>query len=87
MLIRNQVLHGGAPDVFASTNYAKYCEMYECDAIDDLELLLAKCLRVHIFGSGYEPQPDPYAEIVADAQDQGILPTRVERNTIVREWP
>jgi hypothetical protein len=42
--LRGKVIHGHAPDVYDSPEYALYYDSYQVDPIDDLELLVA-CLR------------------------------------------
>lgn len=39
--IRNTMLHGGAPDLFASSNYLEYAQTYSTDPSDDIQLLAA----------------------------------------------
>jgi hypothetical protein len=85
MKLRNSVLHGGAPDVYDSRNYSRYYDTYEADPIYDLELITAKCLRLLIFGDKMIEQPDPYADIIAEAQAQGKLPKDLSRRSILED--
>jgi len=84
-LLRNQVLHGGAPDPYASSNYREYCRVYKIDPIYDLELAAAKCLRRHIFPESFRPQPDPFFKIIADAQTKGFIAANRESAAILEE--
>jgi len=85
--IRNTMLHGGAPDLFASSNYLKYAEKYFIDPSTDIQLLVAKCLRLHIFGELFGPQGTHYINVLQFAEAQGLIPSRREDNSIVTEWP
>lgn len=87
LLVRNAVLHGGAPDVIASSTYRAYIEKYEVDPIYDLDLLAAKCLRKHIFGEKFVPQLDPHAALRAELEANGTFAKKDEGDTIVTEWP
>ncbi len=72
--LRNSVSHGGAPDVYDSRKYGPYFDDYEADPINDLELVIAACLRQHIFQGALAEHPDPNAEMIAEAQTRGNLP-------------
>lgn len=85
--IRNTMLHGGAPDLFASSNYLEYAQNYSTDPSTDIQLLVAKCLRKHIFGDQFRPQDNPDAEIMQFAQAEGLLPSEKDGCSIMQEWP
>lgn len=85
--IRNTMLHGGAPDLFASSNYLEYAQIYESDPSSDVQLLVAKCLRKHVFGGEFRPQENPDAEIMEFARTNGHIPSQSDQSSIVHEWP
>ncbi|WIU38597.1 hypothetical protein [Methylorubrum extorquens] len=58
MRVRGAVIHGAAPDVYESENYAQYYVDYGTDPIRDLELIVAKCLREAIFDGQLKYHPD-----------------------------
>lgn len=87
MKIRHCVLHGGAPDLFASSAYINYCEAYCSDPVHDLDLLTAKCLRRYIFSQNYLPMADPHADIIEDLKLRGLIASEIEQNVFVAEWP
>jgi hypothetical protein len=74
MNIRAAVIHGGAPDVYDSSKYARYYDKYGDDPIFDLGLVVARCLRKRIFGDTLVEHPDPHAGLIADLQAKGRLP-------------
>jgi len=84
--IRNTMLHGGAPDLFASSNYLEYAQKYSTDPSTDVQLVVAKCLRRHIFGE-FRPQENPDAELMQFARTNGLVPSEGDQSAIVREWP
>ncbi|OHT20062.1 hypothetical protein [Edaphosphingomonas haloaromaticamans] len=61
--LRASVIHGGAPNVYESSDYHRYYERYEEDATRDLELIVARCLQAVIFGSAMQERPHTYAEL------------------------
>jgi hypothetical protein len=81
--IRNSMLHGGAPDLFASSNYLEYAQKYSSAPSSDVQILVAKCLRRHIFGDEFRCQDDPDAEIVQFVRAQGLMPSETDRSSIV----
>lgn len=85
--IRNTMLHGGAPHLFASSKYLKYAQQYSSDPSTDTQLLAAKCLRRHIFGDDFRCQDNPDAEVLQRAKAQGLIPSETNFNSIVSEWP
>lgn len=85
MQVRGAVIHGAAPDVYDSENYEKYYADYETDPIRDIELVVAKCLRKDIFDDTLKYHADPNAEIVAEMQAKGRLPTRLDEGRIIPE--
>ncbi|TCU18781.1 hypothetical protein [Rhizobium sullae] len=87
LLIRNTMLHGGAPDLFASSQYLEYAKSYEADPSDDIQLLIAKCLRKHIFANCFRPQDDPDVGAIQHAKVQGLIPYETGWPSIVQEWP
>ncbi len=84
-LIRNQMLHGGAPDVFASSSYKNYCKNFGVDPADELEILAAKCLRAEVFNGTFRPQADPFLDDIAEARAQGLIPMETEAGAFVEE--
>ncbi|KGD87662.1 hypothetical protein JL39_25830 [Rhizobium sp. YS-1r] len=85
--IRNTMLHGGAPDLFASSNYLEYAQKYSSDPSTDVQLLVAKCLRRHIFGDEFRCQDNPDTEALEFARVQGLIPSESDSCSIVSEWP
>ncbi|MFN4311814.1 MAG: hypothetical protein ACK4FK_14620 [Ferrovibrio sp.] len=83
MDLRASVIHGGAPDVYDSRKYARYFDEYEADPIHDLELVVAHCLRLQIFGDDFREQVDPNAEAIKEAQGKGYMPKVSLKNTIL----
>jgi hypothetical protein len=76
MRLRSSVIHGGAPDVYDSSKYAKYYRDYGDDPIADMSALVAECLRRKIFGEQFKEQADPYAEVIARSIAAGIIPSK-----------
>ncbi|RVC29578.1 hypothetical protein [Mesorhizobium sp. M7A.F.Ca.CA.004.04.2.1] len=76
MRLRNSVIHGGAPDVYDSSKYARYYRDYGDDPIADMSALVAECLRRKVFDGQLREQPDPYAEVIAQAVAAGRFPAR-----------
>ena len=76
MRLRNSVIHGGAPDVYDSSKYARYYRDYGDDPIADMSALVAECLRRKVFGGQFREQLDPYAEVIAQAVAAGRFPAR-----------
>jgi hypothetical protein len=62
--LRASVIHGGAPNVYESSDYHKYYERYEEDATRDLELIVARCLQTVIFGSAMRERPHTHAALI-----------------------
>jgi hypothetical protein len=83
MELRGSVIHGGAPDVYDSRKYARYYEEYGQDPIFDLELVVARCLRKHVFDDALVEHPEPDAHLIAEMQAKGRLPKQLEPNTIL----
>jgi len=71
MRLRNSVIHGGAPDVYDSSKYAKYYRDYGDDPIGDMSALVAECLRRKVFDGQLRVQPEPHAELIAQAVATG----------------
>ncbi|MCA1397229.1 hypothetical protein [Bradyrhizobium sp. BRP56] len=74
MDLRNSVLHGGAPDVYDSRKYSKYYDRYGEDPINDMQLVVGRCLRSRVFNDVLKEHPDPNAEQIAQLQAAGRLP-------------
>ncbi|MEZ0219111.1 MAG: hypothetical protein ACAH22_02325 [Tardiphaga sp.] len=81
--LRGSVVHGGAPDVYDSSKYAKYFETYGQDPVYDLELVAAQCLRTVIFDGCLKEHADPNAPLFAALQATGQLPSNLDENTIL----
>lgn len=64
--LRASVIHGGAPNVYESSDYHRYYERYEEDATRDLEVIVAKCLQSVIFGSTMQERPHTYAALIKE---------------------
>ncbi len=62
--LRASVIHGGAPNVYESSDYHRYYERYEEDAIRDLELIVARCLQAVIFGPTMQERPHTHAALI-----------------------
>src|SRR5207237_8289272 len=74
MRVRGAVIHGAAPDVYDSENYAQYYVNYGTDPIRDLEMVVAKCLREAIFDGKLSYHSDPNQTLIAEMQSRGRLP-------------
>lgn len=72
--LRAAVIHGGAPQVFDSSVYAKYYHEYRDDPVRDLGILAAECLKRRIFGSRMKEKADPNKEIIRQAVEAGKIP-------------
>lgn len=83
MRIRGAVIHGAAPDVYDSENYAQYYVDYGADPIRDLELVVAKCLREAVFEGELGYHPSPNADIVTEMQAKGKLPKQLAPAAII----
>jgi len=75
MKLRGSVIHGGAPDVFESSKYAKYYSRYGDDPISDMDIVVTECLRRKIFGAAFVEQPDPFAKILEEHRNLGNIPS------------
>lgn len=53
MKLRGAVFHGSAPEIYDSSKYAKYVADYSSDPAEDLEVLIAECLKRSIFGDRF----------------------------------
>lgn len=62
--LRASVIHGGAPNVYESSDYHKYYERYEEDATRDLELIVARSLQTVIFQSVMRERPHTHAALI-----------------------
>jgi hypothetical protein len=62
--LRASVVHGGAPNVYESSDYHRYYERYEEDATRDLEVIVATCLRSVIFGEAMQERPHTHAALI-----------------------
>lgn len=62
--LRASVIHGGAPNVYESSDYHRYYERYEEDATHDLEVIVARCLQEVIFGSAMRERPHTHAALI-----------------------
>ncbi len=83
MKLRASVIHGGAPDVYDSSKYARYYRLYDDDPIFDLEVLVATCLRSTAFDGKLIEHPDPNEAVIADLRKKGRLPTSLRRKHIL----
>lgn len=80
--LRATVIHGGAPEVYDSSKYAKYFRQYHDDPIRDLELIVTACLRQRIFMGAMAERPDPHAARIAEAITAGRMPP-LKRSSIL----
>jgi hypothetical protein len=83
MRIRADVIHGRAPDVYDSEEYAPYFDRYGDDPIRDMELVVGRCLRSIVFGDALREHADPNAERIAALQASGRLPKDAFGGTIL----
>jgi hypothetical protein len=72
MSLRAAVIHGGAPDVYDSRKYAKYYTEHGCDPIFDMELVVAQCIRIKVFGTTLMVHPGPNAEVKYHRQSRWL---------------
>lgn len=72
--LRASVIHGGAPDVYDSSKYAKHYRDFGSDPISDLELVVGACLRRKIFSDCLIEHVDPSAEVLAKLRAEGRIP-------------
>lgn len=70
--LRASVIHGGAPDVCESDSYHRYYVDYGEDPIQDLELIVARCLQSVIFRGHLKERPHTYADLI-QAKTGGII--------------
>lgn len=59
MRLRNSVIHGGAPDVFNSSKYAKYYRDYGDDPITDMSALSRSASDERSLAAGFESSSTP----------------------------
>lgn len=83
MRIRGAVIHGAAPDVYESSNYAQYYVDYGADPIFDLELVTARVLRNKIFKGNLTYHPDPNQNLIDQLKASGKLPKIFSPESIV----
>ena len=83
MRIRGDVIHGRAPDVYDSEEYAPYYACYGEDPIRDMELVVGCCLRGLIFDDLLREHADPNADVIAQLQASGRLPKVLDDRTIL----
>lgn len=83
MRIRGAVIHGAAPDVSESVHYEKYYLEYNTDPIHDLELIVAKCMRMAVFGAQHTYHPYSNQGILEELRAQGKVPTRLDCGHII----
>ncbi|MDX8405340.1 MAG: hypothetical protein R8K50_04235 [Mariprofundus sp.] len=72
--LRAAVVHGGSPQVFDSSEYAKYYHKYRDDPVRDLGILAAECLKRRVFGDQMKEKADPNEEIIRQAVESGKIP-------------
>lgn len=82
MRIRGDVIHGRAPDVYDSEEYAPYYDLYGEDPIRDMELVVGSCLRSIVFHNTLKEHADPNAETIAALQASGRLPKIFDRTIL-----
>lgn len=81
--IRGAVIHGVAPDVSESEHYAKYYTNYKSDPIRDLELVVAKCIRVVVFGADQKCHASTNQALIEKLKTEGRLPKQANKNYII----
>jgi hypothetical protein len=81
--LRAAVLHGGSPQVYDSSKYAKYYNTYKEDPITDLALLSAECLRLMIFEKHLTEKCDQNAVYIEAAIKSGKFP-KIKDNSILK---
>jgi hypothetical protein len=84
MQLRASVIHGAAPDVYDSKKYGRYYASYGEDPIEDMELVVAACLRSLIFGAALKEHSDPNAAAIAQARAKGYLANVSRRSSILQ---
>lgn len=62
--LRASVIHGGAPNVYESSSYHRYYEAYYTDAVRDLELIVARCLQIDVFGGALIERPHTHSDLI-----------------------
>lgn len=73
MRVRGAVVHGAAPDVYDSENYARYYVEYGTDPIRDVELVVARCLRESIFEGDMRVHAHPEQVLIDGLRAQGRI--------------
>jgi len=72
--LRAAVVHGGSPQVYDSSKYAKYYRKYRDDPIRDLAVLTAECLRKKIYNGCIYEKSDPNEAFIKKAVESGRMP-------------
>lgn len=83
MRLRGSVMHGGAPDVYESSKYAKYYSKYGEDPISDMDVVVTECLRRSIFSDAFIEQIDPFAQIIKEQRELGRIAPQSKAKTIL----
>lgn len=69
--LRGAVVHGAAPNVYEAEVYEEYVKKYVAEPTLDMELVVAECLRKHIFGDTFRPHADPHPDILVQLEAMG----------------
>jgi hypothetical protein len=86
MGLRASVVHGGAPDVYDSSKYAKYYKTYQADPISELDLVVSACLKKLIFDDHLIVHRDPNEQVIKEAQAKGRFPkNRTHRSILTNQ--
>jgi hypothetical protein len=81
--LRASVIHGGAPNVYESSKYEKYCLKYNQDPVFDLQVLVARCLNTKIFDGQLPENPHPLSRFKDDHRVSHRLPRSLDEETIM----
>ena len=81
--IRAAVIHGGAPDVYDSSEYIKYYRTYSADPIKDLCEIVTESLRRRIFEEKLHAKDVHNADLIAQMQAKGQLPSNSDTGGIL----
>ena len=87
MDIRGDVIHGGAPDVYDSSNYKEYYQDYSADPINDLDEVVTESLRRRIFKGTMVLQENPNSDAISRLQAEGQLPKTFHTRGILSAPP
>jgi hypothetical protein len=70
--LRASVIHGGAPNVYESSKYSSYYELYEVDPTVDLDLIVARCLQAVVFPNVMSERPHTHADLILEKMGRAV---------------